>query len=61
MQGIGSTTAEWQPCRAILAGTYLYILESETAHTYQRCIRYEYIRLSLHNALVYFEGLMAHW
>ncbi|KAG0568137.1 hypothetical protein KC19_7G189300 [Ceratodon purpureus] len=36
--GIGSTVAEWQPCRAVLAGTYLYILESENAHNYQRCI-----------------------
>ncbi|XP_024384462.1 uncharacterized protein [Physcomitrium patens] len=36
--GIGSTVAEWQPCRAVLAGTYLYVLESESAHTYQRCI-----------------------
>ncbi|KAG0559465.1 hypothetical protein KC19_10G107200 [Ceratodon purpureus] len=36
--GIGSTVAEWQTCRAILAGTYLYILESDSAHTYQRCI-----------------------
>lgn len=58
MQGIGSTVAEWQPCRAILAGTYLYILESESAHSYQRCIRYCDPRLPVTNALVYIEGIL---
>ncbi|PTQ34792.1 hypothetical protein MARPO_0076s0036 [Marchantia polymorpha] len=35
--GIGNTVAEWQPCWAVLSGSYLYILESENAQTYQRC------------------------
>jgi vacuolar protein sorting-associated protein 13A/C len=37
--GIGNTIAEWQPCWVVLVGTYLYILESENAKTYQRCSR----------------------
>ncbi|CAM6102066.1 unnamed protein product [Calypogeia fissa] len=35
--GIGNTVAEWQSCWAVLAGSYLYILESESAQSYQRC------------------------
>ncbi|KAL3679175.1 hypothetical protein R1sor_022131 [Riccia sorocarpa] len=35
--GIGHTVAEWQPCWVVLSGSYLYILESENAQTYQRC------------------------
>lgn len=57
MQGIRSTVAEWQPCRAILAGTFLYILESESAHSYQRCIRYFDPRLPCTNALVNSKGV----
>jgi hypothetical protein len=59
MQGIGSTVAEWHPCRAILAGTYLYILESESAHTYQRCIRYCDPPLPAANALIYVVAVIA--
>ncbi|KAJ7520814.1 hypothetical protein O6H91_19G024000 [Diphasiastrum complanatum] len=35
--GIGNTVAEWQPCWASLAGSYLYILDSEGALSYSRC------------------------
>ncbi|KAL2613699.1 hypothetical protein R1flu_025391 [Riccia fluitans] len=35
--GIGHTVAEWQPCWVVLSGSYLYILESENAQSYQRC------------------------
>ncbi|XP_059076567.1 uncharacterized protein LOC131042467 isoform X2 [Cryptomeria japonica] len=34
--GIGNSVAEWQPCWLVLAGSYLYILESKTSQTYQR-------------------------
>ncbi|KAH9312824.1 hypothetical protein KI387_027859, partial [Taxus chinensis] len=34
--GIGNSVAEWQPCWLVLAGSYLYILESKSSQTYQR-------------------------
>ncbi|XP_078179744.1 uncharacterized protein LOC144573852 isoform X2 [Carex rostrata] len=36
-RGIGNSMAEWHPCHLALSGLYLYVLESETARTYQRC------------------------
>ncbi|KAK9136608.1 hypothetical protein Sjap_007202 [Stephania japonica] len=36
-RGIGNSVAEWQPCHLVLSGLYLYVLESETSQTYQRC------------------------
>eukprot|EP00897_Mesotaenium_endlicherianum_P008373 jgi/Mesen1/7564/ME000392S06833 len=36
--GIGSTVAEWQPRWAVLAGAYLYVLESDHSTTYRSCI-----------------------
>lgn len=35
--GIGNSVAEWQSCWLALAGSYLYVLESKTSQTYQRC------------------------
>lgn len=36
-KGLGNAVAEWQPCWVVLSGSYLYILESTNAQTYQRC------------------------
>ncbi|RAL47445.1 hypothetical protein DM860_013410 [Cuscuta australis] len=36
-KGIGYSIAAWQPCYLVLSGLYLYVLESEGSHTYQRC------------------------
>ncbi|KAK9139107.1 hypothetical protein Scep_008788 [Stephania cephalantha] len=36
-RGIGNSVAEWHPCHLVLSGLYLYVLESETSQTYQRC------------------------
>ncbi|OVA16691.1 Peroxin/Ferlin domain [Macleaya cordata] len=36
-RGIGNSVAEWQPCFLALSGFYLYVLESEASHSYQRC------------------------
>ncbi|MCO5593425.1 hypothetical protein L7F22_047439 [Adiantum nelumboides] len=36
-KGIGNSVAEWQPSWSVLSGSYLYILESVNAQTYQRC------------------------
>eukprot|EP01018_Ginkgo_biloba_P025446 Gb_15429 [translate_table: standard] len=35
--GIGNSVAEWQSCWLLLAGSYLYVLESETSQMYKRC------------------------
>ncbi|XP_071939359.1 uncharacterized protein [Coffea arabica] len=37
-RGIGYSVAAWEPCFIVLSGFYLYILESETSHSYQRCL-----------------------
>ncbi|KAK6160946.1 hypothetical protein DH2020_004327 [Rehmannia glutinosa] len=36
-KGIGYSVAAWQPCFLVLSGLYLYVLESETSQSYQRC------------------------
>ncbi|KAL3812236.1 hypothetical protein ACJIZ3_013504 [Penstemon smallii] len=36
-KGIGYSVAAWQPCFLALSGLYLYVLDSETAQSYQRC------------------------
>ncbi|CAH9120434.1 unnamed protein product [Cuscuta epithymum] len=36
-KGFGYSVAAWQPCYLVLSGLYLYVLESEGSHTYQRC------------------------
>ncbi|KAG8370579.1 hypothetical protein BUALT_Bualt14G0131800 [Buddleja alternifolia] len=36
-KGIGYSVAAWQPCFLVLSGVYLYVLESETSQSYQRC------------------------
>ncbi|KAF9594340.1 hypothetical protein IFM89_030469 [Coptis chinensis] len=36
-RGIGFSVAEWQPCYVVLSGFYLYVFESETSQSYQRC------------------------
>ncbi|XP_073302377.1 uncharacterized protein [Primulina huaijiensis] len=36
-KGIGYSVAAWQPSFLVLSGLYLYVLESETSQTYQRC------------------------
>lgn len=37
-RGIGNSMATWQPCFLVLSGFYLYLLESEKSHSYQRCL-----------------------
>lgn len=36
-KGIGNSVAVWQSCFLVLSGIYLYVLESQTSQTYQRC------------------------
>ncbi|XP_078433928.1 calcium-dependent lipid-binding family protein isoform X2 [Wolffia australiana] len=36
-RGIGNSLAEWKSCFVVLSGLYLYILESESSQSYQRC------------------------
>ncbi|XP_057809782.1 uncharacterized protein LOC131024279 [Salvia miltiorrhiza] len=36
-RGIGYSVAAWQPCYIVLSGLHLYVLESESSQTYQRC------------------------
>ncbi|KAL3505576.1 hypothetical protein ACH5RR_030958 [Cinchona calisaya] len=36
-KGIGYSVAVWQPCFIVLSGLYLYVLESKTSHSYERC------------------------
>lgn len=36
-RGIGNSVAEWKPCFLVLSGLYLYVLDSETSQSYQRC------------------------
>ncbi|KAH6757936.1 calcium-dependent lipid-binding family protein [Perilla frutescens var. hirtella] len=36
-KGIGYSVATWQPCFLVLSGLHLYVLESETSQSYQRC------------------------
>ncbi|KAK9670363.1 hypothetical protein RND81_13G196500 [Saponaria officinalis] len=36
-KGIGNSVAAWQPSFVVLSGFHLYVLESERAHSYQRC------------------------
>ncbi|XP_012842600.1 PREDICTED: uncharacterized protein LOC105962815 isoform X1 [Erythranthe guttata] len=36
-RGIGYSVASWQPCFLVLSGFHLYVLESKTSQTYQRC------------------------
>ncbi|WOL14400.1 hypothetical protein Cni_G23180 [Canna indica] len=37
-RGLGNSLAEWTPCYLVLSGFYLYVLESEVSHGYQRCL-----------------------
>ncbi|KAL0308079.1 UNVERIFIED_CONTAM: hypothetical protein Sangu_2997600 [Sesamum angustifolium] len=36
-KGIGYSIAAWQPCFLVLSGLILYVLESESSRSYQRC------------------------
>ncbi|KAL8484750.1 hypothetical protein ACS0TY_027161 [Phlomoides rotata] len=36
-KGIGYSVAAWQPCFLVSSGLHLYVLESETSQSYQRC------------------------
>ncbi|XP_047948182.1 uncharacterized protein LOC125194160 isoform X1 [Salvia hispanica] len=36
-RGIGYSVASWQPCYIVLSGLHLYVLESESSQSYQRC------------------------
>ncbi|XP_047337153.1 uncharacterized protein LOC124940662 [Impatiens glandulifera] len=36
-RGIGFSVAAWQSCFLVLSGLHLYVLESETSQSYQRC------------------------
>ncbi|CAL9040995.1 unnamed protein product [Musa banksii] len=38
-RGLGNSLAEWHPCYIVLSGLYLYVLESEVSHNYQKCFR----------------------
>lgn len=39
LKGLGNSLAEWHPCYIVLSGLYLYVLESEVSHNYQKCFR----------------------
>ncbi|KAL8152479.1 LOW QUALITY PROTEIN: hypothetical protein V2J09_010239 [Rumex salicifolius] len=37
-KGIGHSLATWQPCYLVLSGLYLYVLESDSAQSYQQSL-----------------------
>ncbi|XP_028786889.1 uncharacterized protein LOC114742843 [Neltuma alba] len=37
-KGIGNSVASWQPCFLVLSGSYIYVYESASSHSYQRCL-----------------------